>query len=131
MLSAVGLIPAAAVGVDIRALRAGAHITLAENFFGPISGGGRGGSHALALARLKHALICRCSCIIMIASARLARWHRQCWAESLGKQGHGSTLIPSRGASDQHSQLQLYLEGPADKCFTALIKLTVQARVPS
>lgn len=119
VLSAVGLIPAAAVGVDIRALRAGAHITLAENFSGPLAAAGEAAAMHMALGE-KHIS----QHVFMHYNDRLgglARWHRQCWAESLGKSGHGTTLIPSRGASDQHSQLQLYLEGPADKCFTALI----------
>jgi glucose-6-phosphate isomerase len=119
VLSAVGLIPAAAVGVDIRALRAGAHITLAENFSGQLAAAGEAAAMHMALFE-KHIPMQ----VMMHYNDRLgglARWHRQCWAESLGKAGHGSTLIPSRGASDQHSQLQLYLEGPADKCFTALI----------
>jgi glucose-6-phosphate isomerase len=119
VLSAVGLIPAAAVGVDIRALRAGAHITMAENFSGTLAAAGEAAAMHMALNE-KHINMH----VFMHYNDRLgglARWHRQCWAESLGKQGKGSTLIPSRGASDQHSQLQLYLEGPADKCFTALI----------
>jgi glucose-6-phosphate isomerase len=45
-------------------------------------------------------------------------WYRQLWAESLGKNGFGSTPINSMGTVDQHSQLQLYLEGPKNKFFT-------------
>jgi len=45
-------------------------------------------------------------------------WYRQLWAESLGKDGFGSTPINSMGTVDQHSQLQLYLDGPRDKFFT-------------
>ena len=45
-------------------------------------------------------------------------WYRQLWAESLGKNGFGSVPINSMGTIDQHSQLQLYLEGPKDKFFT-------------
>ncbi len=45
-------------------------------------------------------------------------WYRQLWAESLGKDGFGSTPINSMGTVDQHSQLQLYLDGPKDKFFT-------------
>ncbi len=119
VLSAVGLIPAAAVGMDIRALRAGAHITLAENFSGSLAAAGEAAAMHMALNEKNIS-----QHVFMHYNDRLgglARWHRQCWAESLGKNGFGTTLIPSRGASDQHSQLQLYLEGPADKCFTALI----------
>lgn len=45
-------------------------------------------------------------------------WYRQLWAESLGKNDFGSVPINSMGTVDQHSQLQLYLEGPKDKFFT-------------
>lgn len=48
-------------------------------------------------------------------------WYRQLWAESLGKNGFGSVPINSMGTIDQHSQLQLYLEGPKDKFFTFII----------
>jgi glucose-6-phosphate isomerase len=47
-------------------------------------------------------------------------WFRQLWAESLGKDGHGTTPIRALGTVDQHSQLQLYLAGPRDKLFTVL-----------
>jgi glucose-6-phosphate isomerase len=52
--------------------------------------------------------------------AWFARWYRQLWAESLGKQGRGTTPIDALGTVDQHSQLQLYLDGPADKLFTLI-----------
>lgn len=42
-------------------------------------------------------------------------WFVQLWAESLGKEGKGMTPIPAYGATDQHSQMQLFMEGPADK----------------
>lgn len=42
-------------------------------------------------------------------------WFVQLWAESLGKNGKGLTPVPAYGATDQHSQMQLFMEGPADK----------------
>lgn len=119
ILSAVGLIPAAAMGIDIRALRQGAQIALATHLAEP-----RG--DAVQAAALQVALMEKGAQtqVMMHYADRLtglAAWHRQCWAESLGKSGRGSTPIPSRGATDQHSQLQLYLEGPADKYFTSII----------
>jgi glucose-6-phosphate isomerase len=42
-------------------------------------------------------------------------WFVQLWAESLGKEGKGMTPIPAYGATDQHSQMQLFMEGPEDK----------------
>jgi glucose-6-phosphate isomerase len=48
-------------------------------------------------------------------------WYRQLFAESLGKSGFGFTPINSSGTIDQHSQLQLYLDGTKDKFFTFFI----------
>jgi glucose-6-phosphate isomerase len=58
----------------------------------------------------------------------LADWYRQLWAESLGKAEDlagnkvhiGPTPVKALGATDQHSQVQLYREGPNDKLFTFL-----------
>jgi len=58
----------------------------------------------------------------------LADWYRQLWAESLGKSENlkgqkvniGPTPIKALGTTDQHSQVQLYREGPNDKLFTFL-----------
>ena len=58
----------------------------------------------------------------------LSSWFVQLWAESLGKKNsssqknvnEGLTPIPSYGATDQHSQLQLFMEGPRDKCILFL-----------
>jgi glucose-6-phosphate isomerase len=49
---------------------------------------------------------------------RFTRWYVQLWAESLGKDGKGTTPIGALGPVDQHSQLQLYIAGPRDKLFT-------------
>jgi glucose-6-phosphate isomerase len=58
----------------------------------------------------------------------LADWFRQLWAESLGKANAlkgaevhiGPTPVKALGTTDQHSQVQLYREGPNDKIFTFL-----------
>ncbi len=47
-------------------------------------------------------------------------WFVQLWAESLGKDGKGLTPIPAFGATDQHSQMQLFMEGPQDKILVIL-----------
>ncbi|HOA29737.1 MAG TPA: glucose-6-phosphate isomerase [Candidatus Cloacimonadota bacterium] len=57
-----------------------------------------------------------------------ADWYRQLWAESLGKRYDrkgrevyvGQTPVKALGTTDQHSQVQLYTEGPSDKVFTFL-----------
>lgn len=48
----------------------------------------------------------------------LTRWMVQLYAESLGKQGQGLTPLPALGSVDQHAQLQLFYDGPADKWVT-------------
>ncbi len=48
----------------------------------------------------------------------LAEWFCQLWSESLGKLGMGSTPYPSIGTTDQHSQMQLWMDGPQDKVVT-------------
>jgi glucose-6-phosphate isomerase len=48
----------------------------------------------------------------------LSEWFCQLWSESLGKEGKGMTPYPSVGTTDQHSQLQLWMEGPEDKVVT-------------
>ena len=52
----------------------------------------------------------------------LSFWYRQLWAESIGKEGKGITPLNALGTVDQHSQLQLYLDGPKDKFFTFIGK---------
>jgi len=48
------------------------------------------------------------------------QWYRQLWSESIGKNGQGTTPFHSIGTVDQHSQLQLFLDGPRDKFFTII-----------
>ena len=58
-----------------------------------------------------------------------AEWFAQLWAESLGKDGLGQTPARALGATDQHSQLQLYRAGPPDK-LVSLIRPTERAETP-
>jgi glucose-6-phosphate isomerase len=55
---------------------------------------------------------------------RFTAWARQLWAESLGKDGKGSLFVPAIGPVDQHSQVQLYRDGPATKSYTILMTAT-------
>ncbi|GAB3698519.1 glucose-6-phosphate isomerase [Halorubrum pallidum] len=55
-----------------------------------------------------------------------AEWFAQLWAESLGKDGLGQTPARALGATDQHSQLQLYRAGPPDKV-VSLVRPTERA----
>ena len=60
---------------------------------------------------------------------RFTRWYVQLWAESLGKDGKGTTPIGALGPVDQHSQLQLYIAGPRDKLFT-IVTVVAAGRGP-
>ena len=51
---------------------------------------------------------------------RFTRWYVQLWAESLGKDGKGTTPLGALGPVDQHSQVQLFIAGPRDKLFTVV-----------
>jgi glucose-6-phosphate isomerase len=121
IFSAVGLIPALAAGVDIRTLRAGAQTALEENFIaGELAPAAQ--SAALHLALMEKNIHAN---VLLHYSDRLgglANWYRQCWAESLGKCNKATLPVRARGATDQHSQLQLYLGGPKDKFFTLMMQ---------
>lgn len=110
----VGLLPAAIAGLDIRAIRRGAAAvigTLQDNSCPPMMGA------ALQYAFMEQG---RNISVMLPYAERLAgfsSWYRQSWAESLGKNGKGTTPIRAVGTTDQHSQLQLYLDGPKDKLF--------------
>lgn len=119
-LSLVGLLPAMIGGCDIRAIRAGAKEVLYQMSEAsrpsdslPIAGA------AMNIALLRHQKLT--NTVLMPYIDRLVNfthWWRQLWAESIGKMGAGTTPTPSLGTVDQHSQLQLYLDGPKDKMFT-------------
>lgn len=123
VLSLVGLIPALFHGLDLRGLRAGAAAVLstlltasAADQIAPAAGAG------VATTFMRDRRIS--ASVIYPYSDRLegfARWYAQLWAESLGKNGFGSVPVVARGAVDQHSQLQLWLDGPADKMLTVLM----------
>ncbi len=51
----------------------------------------------------------------------LLMWYRQLWGESLGKNGNGAHIIPAVGSIDQHSQLQMWLDGPDDLFYTIIL----------
>jgi len=63
----------------------------------------------------------------------LSEWFCQLWAESLGKQGKGLTPYPSVGSTDQHSQLQLWIDGPQDKVliFIRINDYGVSIKIPN
>jgi glucose-6-phosphate isomerase len=128
VLSAVGLFSAAMCGIDIDRLLAGARdmdaTVSSEDFYK---------NPAAINAAINFHFYNRGKKISVMMPYSfhlkdLADWYRQLWAESLGKakdlaggEVHiGPTPIKALGATDQHSQVQLYREGPNDKLFTFL-----------
>jgi glucose-6-phosphate isomerase len=122
-LSIVGLLPALISGVDAYQVRDGAAVVLQQMMSASTAKDcppAVGAVLNVALARENNIN----STVLMPYLDRLARfgdWFRQLWAESLGKNGEGSTPIWALGAVDQHSQLQLFLHGPKDKFFTLIL----------
>jgi glucose-6-phosphate isomerase len=127
ILTPVGLFAAAMMNLDIKRLIAGARDMhercLLTNF---------DKNPALQLASISWHLMKqkKKSISVMMPYANGLRsfsdWYRQLWAESLGKQTTlsgstvfaGQTPVQALGATDQHSQIQLYREGPNDKLIT-------------
>lgn len=123
VLTAVGLVPLALAGYDIDALLEGAR-TAREHALGADVA-----RNALLKAAAHQYLLAARGvnqCVMMSYAddlLPLADWFRQLWAESLGKKTNragevvnvGITPLKALGVIDQHSQVQLYMEGPLDK----------------
>ncbi len=112
--SIVGMLPALLVGLDAKKIRAGAKKVL-EDFF---NSNQITNSCAIQLSLYHQGFTSNVVMPYIDNLKNFTDWYRQIWAESLGKKGFGSTPINSMGTVDQHSQLQLYLEGPKNKFFT-------------
>jgi glucose-6-phosphate isomerase len=122
VLTNVGLLPAIARGLDVRALRRGAkavidglvnHADPAD--FAPATGA----ALAVCLNRERGVGVS----VMMPYADRLGRfgnWYVQLWAESLGKGGNGTTPVACLGPLDQHSQLQLFMDGPREHLMTVV-----------
>ncbi|MDE2228026.1 MAG: glucose-6-phosphate isomerase [Alphaproteobacteria bacterium] len=123
VLSNVGLLPAMIAGVDVVKLRRGADTVLDATLAArhPRDAAPALGAAIAVALNERHRVA---NTVIMPYVDRLAHfglWFRQLWAESLGKDGKGTTPIRAVGTVDQHSQLQLYLAGPADKMFSLVM----------
>ena len=121
-LTNVGLLPALARGLDVEALRKGAHsiieglltVTTPKDFAPAL-----GAAIAVGLAKERGVKVS----VMLPYSDRLARfaaWYVQLWGESLGKKGQGTTPVAALGPVDQHSQLQLYLDGAPQHVITVV-----------
>jgi len=119
VLCPVGLLTGAVSGIDIRAMLNGAKDVLMrcskENLWeNPAY---MYGALMYLMDKKSHKNIS----VLIPYSDRLkafAEWFCQLWAESLGKDNMGQTPYPSTGTTDQHSQLQLWMQGPNDKVIT-------------
>lgn len=121
VFSSVGLIPAQVAGVNIKNFCAGGKTALNQII---------NAKKPEATAPIKSAIVKinlmqkgYNQSILMTYSDKLKNfsdWYIQLWSESIGKNKKGSTAISSRGTVDQHSQLQLFLDGPNDKFITIL-----------
>lgn len=120
-LASGGLVTAAALGVNIRELLEGA-LDMKERILSESDPNTNSALH-LALLQIFHEKKKRPISVWMPYSSRLERfaeWYAQLWAESIGKNGRGTTPVRALGAVDQHSQVQLYVEGPDDKFYTLI-----------
>lgn len=128
-LSPVGLFSAAAAGIDIDAMLDGA-AAMDDRCMSDDLHQNPAAMLALLLVEMgttkgkpNHVMMPYCNALYLMAD-----WYRQLWAESLGKKFDnnseivfaGFTPIKALGATDQHSQVQLYREGPNDKVFMFL-----------
>jgi len=119
-LSAVGLVPAAFLGLDWRALVAGFQSVAA-----PLAAPGLDAARLAAHPSFEFAVWAKAlmdagyseliTFFYIPAWASFADWFAQLWAESLGKDGQGSQPIPAVGVTDQHSVNQMFLDGPRNK----------------
>ena len=113
IFSNVGMIPAIIAGMDVKKIHKGAlSIINKNNFSNPFKFG-----QLYKFCTSKNYL----SNVMMTYSDGLSyfgKWYLQLWAESIGKKNKGITALHATGTTDQHSQLQLYLDGPKDKFFT-------------
>src|SRR5690242_8344024 len=121
VLTPVGTLPAALIGIDVRSLLAGAG-DMAKRCVADDLSKNPAGVYAM-LQWMADTQSRKSIAVFMPYSDPLrdfAAWFVQLWAESLGKHradgsSVGSTPLPALGATDQHSQVQLFMEGPANK----------------
>src|SRR5688500_106767 len=139
VLTPVGTLPAALIGIDISRLLDGAAAMVERCETDELSKNPAGTYAALQwLAETRYGKSIN---VLMPYSDQLrdiAAWFVQLWAESLGKERSdgafvGQTPVAALGATDQHSQVQLFMEGPKDKVvtFIAIEKRARDVVIPS
>ena len=115
VFSNVGMVPAIIAGLNVKKIHEGVIKLLNKNDF----------NNAFKFAQIFKYSVSNnySSSVLMTYSDGLnyfGKWYLQLWAESIGKQNRGVTALHATGTTDQHSQLQLYLDGPKDKFFTII-----------
>ena len=125
VLTPVGILPAALMGIDTAALLDGAADMRTRCASGQLGKNPAGAFASLQyLADVKHGRHIHVLMPYSDALRDMADWFVQLWAESLGKHrtagdaGFGPTPLGALGATDQHSKVQLFMEGPGDKTVT-------------
>ena len=121
VFSNVGLLPACIGGLNISDVRLGAYDLLQEVYAGNFTEHLKSSELIFSLYEEKKINI---SVIMTYADSLInfGKWYLQLWSESIGKNLKGITPMHSIGTIDQHSQLQLYLDGPKDKFFSIFTK---------
>ena len=139
VLTPVGTLPAALIGVDVKSLLAGAG-EMANRCDKTDLASNPAAVYAM-LQWLSDTKLKKSIAVFMPYSDPLrdfAAWFVQLWAESLGKKrpegtSVGSTPLAALGATDQHAQVQLFMEGPADKTvtFVAVKERSTDVKIPA
>lgn len=128
-LTVAGLLPAMIIGVNIKDVRQGAAYLLNQVFSQESSAPVEGVAVMWALYQ-KYKMSLHVMMPYGDSFVPFSLWYRQLWGESLGKEGKGFTPIHALGPVDQHSQLQLYLDGPRDKFFTLIYEKQMTRETP-
>jgi glucose-6-phosphate isomerase len=130
-LTNVGLMPAIARGLDARAIRAGARSILQPMIDARPAAEIPFAVGAATMVGLSKERGIRTLVLMPYADrlGKMADWYVQLWAESLGKGGEGTTPVPAIGPVDQHSQLQLFMDGPREIA-TTIIRVATKGAGP-
>ena len=125
-LTSTGLLPATIMGANPFLIRKSARTTLdyileEKNFFNLGSG--------FFLNDLSYTK--KLNCIMGYGDflEPLIRWYRQLWSESLGKKGNGIFFISAKGPVDQHSQMQMWLDGPNIGLYSILLSSSDDVKI--
>lgn len=118
VLSAVGLFPLAALGLDIDALRAGAVDARTKALTTDVMQNEAVISATILYLHYRNGKNINDNFFFAPQLESIGKWYRQLMGESCGKDGKGITPTVSLGSTDLHSVGQLYLGGPKDKTFT-------------